>query len=67
MTGTTTSAGIEITYGYNGEGLRVFKTTNGKTPVLYIDLANPASNKAYKNVGFIECGKVSEILFEMRN
>ena len=35
-----------------------------RVPVLYTDLANPASNKAYKNVGFIECGKVSQILFE---
>ena len=31
MTGTTTSAGLEITYGYNGEGKRVLKTSNGKT------------------------------------
>ena len=31
MIGTTTSAGLEITYGYNGEGLRVLKTSNGKT------------------------------------
>ena len=38
-----------------------------RIPVLYTDLANPASNKAYKNVGFIECGKVREILFELRN
>ncbi|WMJ22531.1 GNAT family N-acetyltransferase [Paludicola sp. MB14-C6] len=33
----------------------------GKTPVLYTDLANPSSNKAYKNVGFTECGKVDEV------
>lgn len=37
-----------------------------RIPVLYTDLANPASNKAYKNVGFIECGKVSQILFDLR-
>lgn len=35
-----------------------------KTPMLYTDLLNPASNKAYKNVGFIECGKVNQISFE---
>jgi predicted GNAT family acetyltransferase len=33
------------------------------TPMLYTDLSNPASNKAYKNVGFIECGKVNEVKF----
>lgn len=33
----------------------------GKTPALYTDLSNPSSNKAYKNVGFIEKGKVDEI------
>jgi len=32
--------------------------------MLYTDLINPASNKAYKNVGFIECGKVNQISFE---
>lgn len=37
-----------------------------RVPVLYTDLANPASNKAYKNVGFIECGKVSQISFDLR-
>ncbi|MFT4005050.1 MAG: GNAT family N-acetyltransferase [Lacrimispora sp.] len=31
-----------------------------KTPVLYTDLSNPFSNKAYKNVGFIEKGRVDE-------
>ncbi len=35
-----------------------------RTPMLYTDLLNPASNKAYKNVGFIECGKVNQISFE---
>lgn len=33
----------------------------GKTPVLYTDLSNPCSNKAYQNVGFIPCGKVNEV------
>lgn len=37
-----------------------------RVPVLYTDLANPISNKAYKNVGFIKCGKVSQILFDVR-
>lgn len=35
--------------------------SQGKVPVLYTDLANPSSNKAYKNVGFRECGKVDEV------
>jgi predicted GNAT family acetyltransferase len=35
-----------------------------KVPVLYTDLANPASNKAYKNIGFIESGKITQILFD---
>jgi len=33
----------------------------GKIPLLYTDLSNPSSNKAYKNVGFVERGKVDEI------
>lgn len=33
----------------------------GKIPSLYTDLANPSSNKAYKNVGFVERGRVDEI------
>jgi len=37
--------------------------SENRVPVLYTDLTNPASNKAYKNVGFIECGKVSQIVF----
>lgn len=36
-----------------------------RVPVLYTDLSNPASNKAYKNVGFIECGKVSKVSFTL--
>lgn len=32
-----------------------------RVPVLYTDLSNPASNKAYKNVGFMECGKVTQV------
>ena len=35
MIGTTTSAGLIITYGYNGEGKRILKTSNGKT-VIYL-------------------------------
>lgn len=33
----------------------------GKTPVLYTDISNPSSNKAYTNVGFIQCGRVDEV------
>ncbi|WP_234118961.1 GNAT family N-acetyltransferase [Clostridium hydrogenum] len=35
-----------------------------RLPVLYTDLANPASNKAYKNVGFVECGRLTQIAFD---
>lgn len=34
----------------------------GKMPVLYTDISNPFSNKAYKNVGFIEKGRVDEVM-----
>lgn len=37
-----------------------------RVPVLYADLSNPASNKAYKNVGFIECGKVTQVVFDIK-
>jgi len=33
----------------------------GKTPILYADEFNPASNKAYRNIGFTECGRLKEI------
>lgn len=38
--------------------------TEGKIPLLYTDLANPSSNKAYTNVGFIPRGRVDEIKLE---
>lgn len=34
-----------------------------RVPILYTDLSNPASNKAYKNIGFVECGKVNQLSF----
>lgn len=34
-----------------------------RTPVLYTDSSNPASNKAYKNVGFVEIGQVTQMAF----
>lgn len=37
-----------------------------RVPILYTDVTNPASNKAYKNVGFIECGKVTQVSFDLR-
>lgn len=40
--------------------------SENKVPVLYTDLSNPASNKAYKNVGFIECGKVTQVVFDSK-
>ncbi len=33
----------------------------GKLPILYTDLSNPASNKAYTSIGFEEQGEVVEI------
>lgn len=36
----------------------------GRIPMLYADLLNPDSNKVYKSIGYIACGKVSEIIFE---
>jgi len=35
--------------------------TQGKTAVLFTDIDNHASNKSYKNVGFIECGDLDEV------
>lgn len=35
---------------------------SGKIPLLYTDLSNSSSNKAYKNVGFVACGKVDEVI-----
>lgn len=40
--------------------------SGNKVPVLYTDLSNPASNKAYKNVGFVECGKVTQVVFDSK-
>lgn len=45
-------------------GISKIILNENKIPVLYTDLSNPASNKAYKNVGFIECGKVTQVVFE---
>ncbi|HBL84424.1 MAG: hypothetical protein A2Y17_04645 [Clostridiales bacterium GWF2_38_85] len=39
----------------------------GKTPMLYADIANPASNKVYRNIGFKPRGKVSEIWVEIKS
>lgn len=38
----------------------------GLMPVLYADLANPASNKAYRNIGYIPAGQVDEYSFQYR-
>lgn len=32
-------------------------------PMLYADLKNPDSNKVYKNIGFVEHGKITDIRF----
>jgi predicted GNAT family acetyltransferase len=36
----------------------------GKIPLLYTDAANPASNKAYRNIGFVFGGQVKNYEFE---
>ncbi|SHE98104.1 hypothetical protein SAMN02745784_02419 [Tissierella praeacuta DSM 18095] len=36
-----------------------------KIPMLYTDLLNPASNKTYKKIGFVECGIVNQVSFEV--
>ncbi|MBP1990973.1 GNAT family N-acetyltransferase [Paenibacillus eucommiae] len=37
--------------------------SEGLVPMLYADLKNPDSNKIYKNVGFVESGKIADIGF----
>lgn len=37
--------------------------SEGLVPMLYADISNPDSNKVYKNIGFIESGKITEIKF----
>lgn len=34
-----------------------------RVPMLYADLTNPDSNKVYKSIGFVECGKVADVKF----
>lgn len=35
----------------------------GLLPMLYADIENPDSNKVYKNIGFVEVGKIAELSF----
>ena len=35
----------------------------GLIPMLYADMANPASNRAYQKIGFIQSGQISDIHF----
>ncbi|WP_372663494.1 GNAT family N-acetyltransferase [Cohnella sp.] len=35
----------------------------GLQPMLYADMKNPDSNKVYKNIGFVESGKIADIKF----
>lgn len=37
--------------------------SEGLVPMLYADIINSDSNKVYKNIGFIESGKIKEIKF----
>ncbi|MCM3627908.1 hypothetical protein M3194_11090 [Paenibacillus glycanilyticus] len=34
-----------------------------RVPMLYADLTNPDSNKVYRNIGFVESGKVADVKF----
>lgn len=36
------------------------------TPMLYTDADNPVSNKVYRTIGFVECGRLEEIRFVER-
>ncbi len=40
---------------------------NGKIPTLYTDMSNPSSNRAYKNVGFVEQSPVDEVSLKWGN
>ncbi|HTG68144.1 MAG TPA: GNAT family N-acetyltransferase [Candidatus Udaeobacter sp.] len=44
-------------------GLCSILAEENREPMLYADTKNSASNKAYKNVGFVESGQVAEIRF----
>ncbi|WP_353097265.1 GNAT family N-acetyltransferase [Tissierella praeacuta] len=33
--------------------------------MLYTDLSNPVSNNIYKNIGFVECGIVDQVSFQV--
>jgi hypothetical protein len=44
-------------------GLCSILEEENRKPMLYADVKNPASNKVYKNVGFIESGPIAEIRF----
>lgn len=54
---------------YRGRGFAAALTAHlsslilkkGKTPVLYTDVTNPASNQAYQNIGFVKRGRVDEV------
>lgn len=45
-------------------GLCSILEEENREPMLYADTKNPASNKVYKNIGFIESGPIAEIRFE---
>lgn len=50
--------------GYSGmlmSGLTKLILKEGRTPVLYTDSTYPASNKCYKKVGYVECGRLYEV------
>ncbi|OMF37313.1 hypothetical protein BK133_06860 [Paenibacillus sp. FSL H8-0548] len=45
-------------------GLCSILEEENRKPMLYADTRNPASNKVYKNIGFVESGPIAEIRFE---
>lgn len=53
--------------GYAGavvSGLCSILLGEGLVPMLYADMVNPASNRAYQKIGFIQSGQISDIRFE---
>lgn len=53
--------------GYAGAvvaGLCSILLSEGLIPMLYADMVNPASNRAYQKIGFIPSGQITDIRFE---
>lgn len=56
--------------GYAGMVVKAFSDrllARGITPMLYADARNPASNRAYQRIGFVETGRVTNFAFVARD